>query len=269
MIYLAPQYQHWFSQNNINNYKDLLKLCTGEIINNAGKNSTWRDQWHTANDNFQVYIKRYEYASPSPSYMYPRQPRAVVEMRSYRFWQEHNISGPEVIAAGSHSPLGFHQTSIIITREIAQAQDLINLTRDDSFRSNPAIIDDVFTQLAEILAAIHQAHFYHYDLHFRNIMVQNAMEQDAASTPKVYLIDCPRGKHKRFASTYLQVKDLACIYRGCYEEKLLDQWQRFSNHYYQVMNYNSKTIEQIKSGIRKRLDRRSATRQHGDEHNYV
>ncbi|MFQ3324549.1 MAG: tRNA A-37 threonylcarbamoyl transferase component Bud32 [Pseudomonadales bacterium] len=263
MFYIAPKYRHWFTQQQISSYKQLLTLCQGEVINHAGKNTTWRNSWQIDDSTFKVFIKRYEYRL-SPRYTYPRRPRALVEMQSYNFWQQHNIAGPEVIAAGSYSPFGFHQSSLIITREIAGAEDLSELCQLPCFRQNSILVETVFDQLADILANAHQANFYHFDLHFRNIMVQKK-----AQAPTIFWIDAPRGKIKKKPNAYLQIKDLACIYRGCYGQQWLSLWQQLAARYFQQMGYDQNTVNEIKQGIKKRLGRRKATSQHGDEQSFV
>jgi tRNA A-37 threonylcarbamoyl transferase component Bud32 len=263
MLYIAPQYQDWFTQKLISSYEQLQTLCQGELINDAGKNTTWRNSWQIDNNTFNVFIKRYQYAL-SLRYAYPRKPRALVEMQSYNFWQQQGIAGPEVVAAGSYSPFGLHQSSIIITREIANAEDLSELCQLPSFYQNNTLVKAVFNQLADVLAKAHKVNFYHFDLHFRNIMVQKKPH-----APKIYWIDAPRGKIKNKAHTYLQIKDLACIYRGCYEQQWLSLWQLFIARYFQHMGYDQNTVNTIKQGIQKRLKRRKATNQGGNEHHFV
>jgi tRNA A-37 threonylcarbamoyl transferase component Bud32 len=256
MIYLAPQYLPILQKKEVSNYAGLLTLCQGEIINDSSKNTTWRDHWQSDDESFYVFIKRYQ--NPlSPRYLYPRVPRALVEMDSYLYWQKCGIAGPEVIAAGAHNQLGFHRSSLIITREISAAQDLIKLCQQPDFYQNQALLASVFDQLAELLATAHQARFYHFDLHFRNIMVAQPKDQPSA---RVYWIDSPRGKCKTFASRYLQTKDLACLYRACHEQQWPQMWQRLSTRYYEKMAYDQTTINRLKQAIARRLGRRADTR---------
>ncbi len=260
MLYISPKYQSWFQQKNINTYAQLLTLGKGEVINDSGKNTTWRDRWQLDSEDFRVYVKRYQYPF-SPRYMYPRVPRALVEMKSYLYWQDCGIPGPEVIAAGAYSPLGFHRSSLIITREISDAQDLVHLCQQPEFRENKALLASVFDQLSDMLATAHKAHFYHFDLHFRNIMVK---QPDDIESAKVFWIDSPRGKCKRSASSYLQAKDLATIYRACHEQQWPTIWQGLSARYFETMGYDDKTVQRLKKMIGERLGRRVDTRSMSD-----
>jgi tRNA A-37 threonylcarbamoyl transferase component Bud32 len=260
MIYLAPRYLPILQSKGIANYAQLSTACQGEIINDSGKNTTWRDHWQFENEDFRVYIKRYQYPL-TLRYLYPRIPRALVEMNSYLYWQQCGIPGPEVIAAGAHNQFGFHRSSLIITREIRAAQDLVQLCGQPGFYQDQALLTSVFDQLADILATAHQARFYHFDLHFRNIMV--ARPEDKLP-PRVYWIDSPRGKRKSFASRYLQAKDLACLYRACHEQHWPQMWQRLSARYYDKMAYDQATINRLKKAISRRLSRRADTREMND-----
>ncbi len=259
MIYIAPEYRPWFARQGITTYTHLLSLCRGQLINSADKNATWRDELVLDEGRVGVFIKRYTYP-PLLRYVYPRVPRALVELKSYQYWQQHNIPGPQPIAAGAYSPMGIHRSSLIVTREIVAARDLNDLGRDDEFCNNTALLVRVFDRLADLLVQTHQAHFYHYDLHFRNVMVQGVGEDPQA--PKVYWIDAPRGKCQPplIFRRYLQIKDLACIYRGCFEQEWLELWRQLAGRYFYRMAYPEAQVEQMLKGIRQRLGRRQATR---------
>jgi tRNA A-37 threonylcarbamoyl transferase component Bud32 len=97
-----------------------------------------------------------------------------------------------------------------LRRAFVLSTALSNVCRlDEFFKSRPAVSDRwaVIESLAMIVAQMHRAHFFYYDLHWRNILVQRT----AGGAPQVYLVDCPRGQFAHFLVRRRRIRDLAVL----------------------------------------------------------
>ena len=131
------------------------------------------------------------------------------------------IPTAEIIAYGyERNPLFFFKRGVLITKEIPDTIDLVKLAEiRDSRLNNPAWVNAVSKQLAEISRTMHDRRFAHEDFKWRNILVTKS------ELPEVFLIDCPCGKFWRDPLlNRRKIKDIACLDKVA--KKVLSRTQR-------------------------------------------
>lgn len=133
--------------------------------------------------------------------------RVRAEWENLLFFSELGISTADLVAYGEELKWGLFRRGALITEELKNTTDMAELVQTQS----PLLRDknwlmQVCLQVADFTKRLHENGFAHYDLKWRNILVNNEKK------PKVFFIDCPMGK-KRFGA-FLQrgiIKDLACL----------------------------------------------------------
>jgi serine/threonine protein kinase len=110
-----------------------------------------------------------------------------------------------VVAAGLERRKGAFVRGALITRELIGTSDLALLVKTrDPRMTNPAWVRNTSQQVASITRTLHDQHFTHNDLKWRNLLVN--------ATGQVFLIDCPSGGFWWGPTLrYRIVKDLACL----------------------------------------------------------
>jgi tRNA A-37 threonylcarbamoyl transferase component Bud32 len=183
-----------------------------------------------------VFIKVYDYARPTWRFL-GRASKARREYDSYLVFRQLGIRCAQPVACGEvRDAIGRLQRAFIITVAVPDARMLHEYLRDRCpDRSTPDSVQNrkaITQQLAEMLARVHDAGFFHNDLHWRNVLVN----EDAGGlrpVPVVWLIDCPRGSHCRFPilRERRQLKDLATLDRGADGVCTLRERVRFVREY--------------------------------------
>ncbi|MNZ39815.1 3-deoxy-D-manno-octulosonic-acid kinase [compost metagenome] len=152
----------------------------------------------------RYYVKRYRSAGKVYHRYLPR-PRIKAEWQNLKQFAKWGIPTAEVVAWGLERRHGAFVRGAMITRELPGTQDLALLARDNDPRlRDRAWVDHVSRQLAAHTRTLHDHHFTHNDLKWRNLLV------DPQGT--VYFIDCPSGNYwVGFMLHYRITKDLACL----------------------------------------------------------
>ncbi|MNN11907.1 3-deoxy-D-manno-octulosonic-acid kinase [compost metagenome] len=152
----------------------------------------------------RYYVKRYRSAGKVYHRYLPR-PRIKAEWQNLKQFAKWGIPTAEVVAWGLERRHGAFVRGAMITRELPGTQDLALLARDNDPRlRDRAWVDHVSRQVAAHTRTLHDHHFTHNDLKWRNLLV------DPQGT--VYFIDCPSGNYwVGFMLHYRITKDLACL----------------------------------------------------------
>lgn len=150
------------------------------------------------------YVKRYRNAGKGLR-RYAARPRVKAEWQNLKRFAKWGIPTAEVIAQGLERKVGAFVRGAMITREIPNSRDLADLADQGSpLLQDRAWVKAVSKQIARATRIMHQHHFTHNDLKWRNILVDQQT--------KVYLIDCPSGTFWWGPMLrYRIVKDLACL----------------------------------------------------------
>lgn len=135
-----------------------------------------------------------------------RRSKAGREFDNYAAFECLGIPSAEPIACGEERDWsGRLNRAFIITRAVPDPRGL-----DDYIQARPPAAHRklVLHQLAGIVARLHAARFFHYDLAWRNILVS---VDPATAHPRLYLIDCPRGGFSRMRVCRKRLHDLATL----------------------------------------------------------
>ncbi|MNO38693.1 Lipopolysaccharide core heptose(I) kinase RfaP [compost metagenome] len=150
------------------------------------------------------YVKRYRAAGKGLR-RYLGKPRVKSEWQNLKRFAKWGIPTAEVIAWGLERRGAAYERGAMITRELPRTEDLSILAlRRDPLLRDAGWVDRVSRQLARYTRVMHDHHFTHNDLKWRNLLV------DDQGT--LYLIDCPNGAFWwGFMLRYRITKDLACL----------------------------------------------------------
>ena len=134
-----------------------------------------------------------------------RASKARREFENYATFARLAVPAAEAIACGEERDgLGRLRRAFILTRAVPNACGL-----DEFFKARPPWHErrEVLAELAGLLRQLHAASFFYYDLVWRNILV----ERDGAGRLRIFLIDCPRGRHAVSGIRRRQLRDLASL----------------------------------------------------------
>ncbi|MDR2259795.1 MAG: lipopolysaccharide kinase InaA family protein [Azoarcus sp.] len=153
----------------------------------------------------RYYVKRYLHAGKNPLRRWFGRSRVRAEWENLRAFTRWGLPCATVVGYGLERRMFAFVRGAVITQEIAGTVDLARLAgeRDPRLRS-PAWLAKIVPQAARIARTLHDHHFAHNDLKWRNLLVGDAS--------MLYLIDCPGGRY--WPGPFLRyriVKDLACL----------------------------------------------------------
>ncbi|WP_137818630.1 MULTISPECIES: lipopolysaccharide kinase InaA family protein [unclassified Pseudomonas] len=155
-------------------------------------------------DGRRYYVKRYHGAGKGLRRFIGR-PRVKAEWQNLKYFAKWGIPSAPVVAYGLERKAGAFVRGALITRELAGTEDMAQLAlRDDACLRDRAWVDGVSRQLALATRTLHEQHFTHNDLKWRNLLVNGQGE--------LFLIDCPTGSFWWGPLLrYRIIKDLACL----------------------------------------------------------
>ena len=130
------------------------------------------------------YVKRYPSRGSRPERILRSKLRQ--EQLNLRRFERLGIPTPPIVAWGEEGMWRYR--GALVTREIAGALDLQEIaTKHPDYFWSRAWVRQVIDQLAECVRRIHEVGFIHFELKWRNVLVE-------LEAPKVFLIDCPAGR---------------------------------------------------------------------------
>ncbi len=173
----------------------------------------------------RFYVKRCWKAGKRRLHPFLGRSRFETEWRNLQRFAKWGIATAEIVAYGKERRAGVFARGALITREIVGTRDLAQIARRQPERfADRAWRETVFRQLAAATRTLHDHHFAHNDLKWRNLLVDES--------GKLFLIDCPSG---RFwwgpLLQYRIVKDLACLDKKARETLSRTQRLRFYLQY--------------------------------------
>lgn len=203
---IEPAYRELFAQLR-------LTSCAGTLAQLAGAASPDRATVTVVPKSLrpslgpavEVFFKSYDYPGPTWRF-WLRRSKARCEFANAAIFTRLEIPTAERVACGEQrDSLGRLRRAFIITRTISRARPLPQFLAEErpSHRVRTALVE----QLAGMTRRIHEAHFYHHDLFWRNVLVTWEMPDD----PKLWWIDCPRGGFVQLGRRHRQIKDLAAL----------------------------------------------------------
>nr|WP_298115335.1 lipopolysaccharide kinase InaA family protein [uncultured Pseudomonas sp.] len=155
-------------------------------------------------DGVRYYVKRY-WGAGKGLRRYLGRPRVKAEWQNLKNFAKWGVPTAAVVAYGLERQCGRFVRGALITRELAGTEDLALLAkRDDPRLRDSCWVDGVSRQLARATRVMHDHHFTHNDLKWRNLLVNDQAE--------LFFIDCPTGAFWWGPLLrYRMTKDLACL----------------------------------------------------------
>jgi hypothetical protein len=186
----------------------------------------------------RYYVKRYHGAGKGLRRFIGR-PRVKAEWQNLKRFAKWGIPTAEIEAWGLQRQLGAFVRGALITRELPNTEDLALLAQ----RADPRLrdrhwVDHISRQLARCTRLMHDQHFTHNDLKWRNLLVDEQA--------RLFFIDCPGGT--LWWGPFLRyriVKDLACLDKVAKQVLSRTQRLRFYLHY--------RNRQQLNAGDKKRI----------------
>jgi tRNA A-37 threonylcarbamoyl transferase component Bud32 len=148
-------------------------LSVGELVSTSGHTSCYRIE---LDDGAVVYFKRYSYPPKRWHEFVFRPGKAAVEAWAYSRLREIGIPTLEIVAFGERRIFGLLVTSFIVTREVPETQDLSRYGPETWYHlpasERKRVYREVSGRLIEQMQKAHSAGFFHHDLKWRNILLQ-------------------------------------------------------------------------------------------------
>jgi hypothetical protein len=152
----------------------------------------------------RYYVKRY-WGGGKGLRRFVGRPRVKAEWQNLKNFIKWGIPTAPIVAYGLQRSWGSFQRGALITRELLNTLDMAHMAGQKDPRFNDsAWVQTVSLQLAKATRTLHDHHFAHNDLKWRNLLVNDRAE--------LFLIDCPTGAF--WWGPFLQyriIKDLACL----------------------------------------------------------
>ena len=127
-------------------------------------------------DGVRYYVKRY-WGAGKGLRRYLGRPRVKAEWQNLKLFAKWGVPTAAVVAYGLERQWGRFVRGALITRELANTEDLAQLARrDDSRLGDPSWVDGISRQLARATRILHDHHFTHNDLKWRNLLVDDQAE---------------------------------------------------------------------------------------------
>jgi len=193
----------------------------------------------------RYYVKRYAYPGRYLRRFVGRS-RARAEWQNQRLFSIFGIPTARVVAFGeSRRPLGAYR-GVIVTQEVPDTTDLWTLSKKQPAKlQEVAWLHRVIDRLAGHVRSMHERHFIHFDLKWRNILV------DFSNTPEVYIIDCPLGR-RLYGPLFRRgvIKDLACLDQAAKSNLSRTQRLRFFRRYHDTKRLASAQRRQVRRILR-------------------
>lgn len=171
----------------LSTYDDFMACDRGEAVTQSGSSQTQRITVRVGGSEDTLYLKRYRYGAGRWRF---RMDKAACEARNYSYLRHScEIAVPEVVCLGCRSRLLWRRDGFLLTRSISGSVSLDVLAA----RHWPTAADGassperraLLETACEMIRRMHARHFYHLDLQWRNILVQDMR--------RLFVIDSWRG----------------------------------------------------------------------------
>lgn len=225
---IEPAWQALFEQLNLIHFKDWRTIRFKHLVSES-KETTHCFHIKEPQD---FYFKRYTYTFKQSFEFWMRPSKAAVEVFAYHKMDFINIPHPEVIGFSESRFLGLLKGCYIATKTIPNSQILSEFALNKWYFmpsvQKQQIYQQISNQLIDYLKKAHQIGFYHYDLKWRNILLETIGKDQY----RVIWIDPPRAKQKYYRfNWWYRVRDLSALARMAIELLTTYQKMRFLYQY--------------------------------------
>jgi hypothetical protein len=171
--------------------------------------------------------------------------RAQGEWENLEYFSRLGIPTPRLVGYGREAEQD-QTLEVLITAEVPEARDLATLARNDpGYFAQRSRTLEIMRQVAEYARRLHRDSFVHWDMKWRNILVQGD------ETPQVFFFDSPLGR--RWPGPLLRpvlkrgiIKDLGNLELGAREVMTCTQRLRFLLLYRQEERLTPEAKRQIR-----------------------
>jgi len=152
----------------------------------------------------RYYVKRY-WGAGKGLRRYIGRPRVKAEWQNLKSFAKWGVPTATIVAYGLERRGGAFLRGALITRELECTRDLAAMAKQGDERLRDAgWVDDISRQLAKATRVLHDHHFTHNDLKWRNLLVNESGD--------LFFIDCPTGSFWWGPLPRYRIdKDLACL----------------------------------------------------------
>jgi len=192
-------------------------------------------------DGVRYYVKRYHGAGKGLR-RYIGRPRVKAEWQNLKHFATWGIATAPIVAYGLERLGGAFVRGALITRELSNTLDMGEMAgQGDPRLADAQWVGHVSKQLADYTRIMHDHHFTHNDLKWRNLLVDDRV--------RLFVIDCPTGSFWWGPLLrYRIIKDLACLDKVA--KKVLSRTQRLRFYLQytgrnQLDNYDKRRIGKI------------------------
>ncbi|QMV64112.1 lipopolysaccharide kinase (Kdo/WaaP) family protein [Ectopseudomonas oleovorans] len=194
---LAPEY-HSLSED-LGSLESVFEL-QGERLTKDPLSEVIRIERHGV----RYYVKRY-WGAGKGLRRYLGRPRVKAEWQNLKLFAKWGIPTAPIVAHGLERKTGAFVRGALVTRELENTLDLAEVAnRQDVRLTDQEWVQVISQQLAKSTRTMHDHHFTHNDLKWRNLLVNEKAE--------LFFIDCPTGSFWWGPLLrYRIVKDLACL----------------------------------------------------------
>jgi tRNA A-37 threonylcarbamoyl transferase component Bud32 len=203
-----------------------------------------------------IYYKRYDYRTRWKAALrfWLRPSKAAIEKWGYRRYHACGVDVPRTVAFGEARIMGLLRVAFIVTEEVPDAVSLDTFVAQ-GLPGVPAAervvqMSAFAGRLADTIRKAHSACLFHYDLKWRNILIQSR-----GSEYYPVIIDCPRAFVSRLRRRYGIITDLSALARLAVS--YLTLYQRY--HFLAAClgsNADSGTRKDWYRRVQRRLDKR-------------
>lgn len=152
----------------------------------------------------RYYVKRY-WGAGKGLRRYLGRPRVKAEWQNLKLFAKWGIPTAPIVAYGLERNAGAFVRGALVTRELENTLNLAEIAEyEDQRLADRGWVLHVSQQVAQGTRTLHEHHFTHNDLKWRNLLVNDKAE--------LFFIDCPTGSFWWGPLLrYRIIKDLACL----------------------------------------------------------
>ncbi|WXL25252.1 lipopolysaccharide kinase InaA family protein [Ectopseudomonas mendocina] len=187
----------------------------------------------------RYYVKRY-WGGGKGLRRFIGRPRVKAEWQNLKNFVKWGVPTAPIVGYGMERRFGSFHRGALITRELVNTQDMAYIAdHNDPRLADSAWVQTVSLQLAKATRTLHDHHFAHNDLKWRNLLVNDRAE--------LFLIDCPTGAF--WFGPFLHyriIKDLACLDKVAKYRLSRTQRLRFYLQYQRSQRLDAQQKKQIR-----------------------
>jgi len=230
-----------------------MNCALGEPVSSGSSSQTRRIMLPPHGD---FYLKRYHY---SEGRLRIRPDKAQREVRNYSYLRQVcGIPVPDVVCFGARSGVWARRDGFVMTRRIPESLSLEALASQKRARphdeADRAARRQLLNEACTIVRRMHAQHFYHLDLQWRNILVQDMR--------RLYLIDSWRGGPRwgPVFQAHGRLRDLSSLAKEAVIRMTLSERVRWLRTYFQTRRLTREQRMIIRAIERDRLLKDNSTR---------